>query len=256
MVSIVRMVMEKFMRHSTLISLASASIFAAPTLALAAPAAMPSLHVRGTIQSVTATAFTVATASGAVKLSLPKTAGVITVLPSSRAAIKDNTFVGIASFPGMAGKQNAAEVVVFPNSMRGAGAGSYPWDLPAPGGMAQGSRMTNGTAMHSRMTNGTVMHSRMTNGTVSASRMTNGAVHSRMTNGSVTSGASGDTLTVSYKGGSQQIALPPNIPYVTFAPGTRSELKPGAHVVVFAIPGNPPTAARVAVGQGTLVPPM
>ena len=146
----------------------------------------------------------------------------------------------------MTGKQNAAEVVVFPNSMRGAGAGSYPWDLPAPTGMAQSSRMTNGTAMHSRMTNGTV----------SASHMTNGVVHSRMTNGSVTHGATGDTLTVSYKGGSQQITLPPNIPYVTFAPGTRAELKPGAHVVVFAVPGNPLTAVRVAVGQGSLVPPM
>ena len=245
------------MRHSTLISLAAAATMAVPTLALAAPAAAPSQHVRGTIQSVTATAMTVSTATGPVKLALPKTAGVITVLPSSRTAIKDNTFVGIASFPGMAGKQNAAEVVVFPNSMRGAGAGSYPWDLPAPSGMAQGNRMTNGTAMHSRMTNGTVMmHSRMTNGTVSASRMTNGTVHSRMTNGSVTHGASGDTLTVSYQGGSQHITLPPNIPYVTFAPGTRAELKPGAHVVVFAIPGSPPTAARVAVGQGSLVPPM
>ena len=242
--------MEKIMRPSILFSLAALSAVTVPALA-AAPAAAPTQHVRGTIQSVTATSMVVSTMTGSVKLALPKTAGVITVLPSSRAAVTNNTFVGIASFPNANGTQRAAEVVVFPNSMRGSGAGSYPWDLPAPAGAAPHmGRMTNGSVMmRSRMTNGTAMASRMTNGT---------AMHSRMTNGTakVSHATVGDTLTVSYKGGSQQITLPPSIPYVTFAPGTRSELKPGAHVVVFAIPGNPPTAARVAVGKNGLTPPM
>ena len=47
--------------------------------------------------------------------------------------------VGIASRPGPNGELRAIEVLVFPEAMRGAGEGHYPWDLEP------GSLMTNGT---------------------------------------------------------------------------------------------------------------
>ena len=82
-----------------------------------------------------------------------------------------------------------------------------------------------------------------------------------MTNGTVgdeVKSASGDTLTVAYKGGEQTIVVPADAPVVTFAPGDRSMLVPGAHVIVQArkAEGGGLTAERVTVGKDGLVPPM
>ena len=103
----------------------------------------------------------------------------------------------------------------------------------------------------------------MTNGTVGASRIANGAASaSRMTNGTVRSTGGGTTLTLRYKQGtgtgSQTIRLTSGIPIVTFAPGTLAELKPGAHVIVFAHvgPDGRTIADRTLVGRNGLVPPM
>ncbi|HEY1935763.1 MAG TPA: DUF5666 domain-containing protein [Acetobacteraceae bacterium] len=83
------------------------------------------------------------------------------------------------------------------------------------------------------------------------STMTNGTV------GSVT-GSSGRTLTISYKGGQQTVMVPPGTPVVTFEPGSRAMLVPGAHVIVFASKSadGTLTANRIAVGKNGLVPPM
>ena len=223
-------------------------------------AAPPSVHVRGSIQSLKGGVLTVTSASGPVRVQLAAKAPVVSVVPSDRAHIKDGSFLGIASVPGPGGTQQAREVVVFPEAGRGTGEGSYDWDLPGAGL----SKMSNGTAAgHSRMTNGTVSHSRMTNGTVSASRMTNGtASHSRMTNGTVKGAANTSDLTLEFKNGSgmgsQKLTLPAGIPFVTFEPGQMSQLTPGAHVVVFGHPGagGVVTADRVLVGKNGLVPPM
>jgi hypothetical protein len=83
------------------------------------------------------------------------------------------------------------------------------------------------------------------------STMTNGTV------GSVT-GTSGRTLKVSYQGGEQTIVVPPDAPIVTYEPGSRALLVPGAHVILFGTrtADGTITANRVSVGKDGLVPPM
>ena len=53
------------------------------------------------------------------------------------ASVANGAFVGIASRSGPKGTRVALEVLVFPEAMRGAGAGNYPWDLQSD------SMMTN-----------------------------------------------------------------------------------------------------------------
>jgi hypothetical protein len=84
---------------------------------------------------------------------------------------------------------------------------------------------------------------------------------STMTNATVEAlveGAEGPMLTLKYKDGSVKIEVPTDVPIVTFAPGDRSMLQPGAHVF---IPGQQQsngvvTAGRVLVGKDGLIPPM
>ena len=84
---------------------------------------------------------------------------------------------------------------------------------------------------------------------------------SMMTNATVTDvvpAGPGRRMTLRYKDGEKVITVPPNAPIVTFEPGDRSMLKPGAHLLVTATrqPDGSLTAARVAVGKDGLVPPM
>jgi hypothetical protein len=221
--------------HLRLFCAIQLALLSAISTAVAAPA--PGIHIRGTITSLTGSTLTVQTSSATEQVQLPANLRVATVIPSDRSHIRPGVFVGIASISEPEGSQKAAEVVVFPNTMRGAGEGSYPWDLPGP------------KTMHSKMTNGTVAPP------ASASR-------SRMTNGTVRSEGNGMMLTIAYsssgKSGAQAITVPNTIPIVTFLPGTLSELVPGAHVFVIAkpVPGNIPIAMRVLVGKNGLVPPM
>lgn len=68
----------------------------------------------------------------------------------------------------------------------------------------------------------------------------------------------GEQLTLSYKGGSQKIVIPANVPIITFAPAPRTRLKPGAAVFVIAQrgPHGGLTARRILLGRGRLKPPM
>jgi hypothetical protein len=229
----------------------------------AATAAAPD-RVRGTVESLKGQVLTVATSTGAVRVQLAPSTPVANVVKTDRAHIADGSFLGIGSVTGPDGSQRAAEVTVFPESMRGTGEGSYPWNHPAVSG---GGTMTNGTASASTMTNGTVSRSAstMTNGTVSksASTMTNGTVSaSRATNDSIGSPAgAASALTLTYKDGSsrgsQTITIPPDVPIVALEPGTPKDLKAGVHVLVFASrsPDGALTAARVLAGKNGLVPP-
>jgi len=84
---------------------------------------------------------------------------------------------------------------------------------------------------------------------------------STMTNGSVAArvdSVEGSKLTVTYKGGRQSIVVDPKAPVVAFAPGSRSDLKPGAHVIARGTRERDGTidAARILVGEDGLVPPM
>ena len=65
-------------------------------------------------------------------------------------------------------------------------------------------------------------------------------------------------MTLKYPGGEQVVVVPPKAPIVTFEPGSREMLGPGAHVflVATAEPDGTLKASGVAVGKDGLVPPM
>ena len=187
------------------------------SVAAIAQTTAPPTRIRGTIAAVEGQTLTIATREGPkvdVMLNDPLT--VATVKKVDLASIAPGTYVGIATRNGADGEMQAIEVLVFPNSMRGAGEGHYPWDLE-PGSM-------------------------MTNGTVS------GAVQA----------TSGRELSLSFKGGSNKIVVPPDAPIVTFAPAERADLKPGAPVMFGATKNadGKLAASRVTVGKDGVAPPM
>lgn len=84
---------------------------------------------------------------------------------------------------------------------------------------------------------------------------------SMMTNATVAEVAGVDQarrMTLKYPGGEQVVVVPPKAPIVTFEPGSRELLRPGAHVflVATAQPDGTLKASGVAVGKDGLVPPM
>ena len=86
--------------------------------------------------------------------------------------------------------------------------------------------------------------------------------NSTMTNATVdqkVEATDGQTLTVKYKDGEKKVTVGPDTPIVTFVPGTRAELKPGAKVIIMGADKKPDgtyEAARVNVGLDGLTPPM
>ena len=87
------------------------------------------------------------------------------------------------------------------------------------------------------------------------------APNSMMTNATVTEVVRVDPnlrMTLKYKDGEKVVVVPPEAPIVTFAPGDRDMVKPGAHVLITATvrPDGSLAASRLAVGKDGLVPPM
>jgi hypothetical protein len=86
--------------------------------------------------------------------------------------------------------------------------------------------------------------------------------NSSMTNATVdqkVEATDGPTLTVKYKDGEKKVTVSPETPIVTFVPGTKDELKPGAKVIIFGADKKPDgsyEAARINVGRDGLTPPM
>jgi hypothetical protein len=85
---------------------------------------------------------------------------------------------------------------------------------------------------------------------------------STMTNGNVddtVTAVDGQTLTISYKNGQQKIVVPPEATIVTYMPGDRGELQPGAKIFIAAakkLPDGTLQAPRVNYGKDGLTPPM
>jgi hypothetical protein len=85
---------------------------------------------------------------------------------------------------------------------------------------------------------------------------------STMTNGNVeqsVAGSDGQTLTLKYKDGEKKIVVPANTPIVSYVPGDKSELKPGAKIFISAATKQPDgtlQAPRVNVGRDGVTPPM
>lgn len=86
--------------------------------------------------------------------------------------------------------------------------------------------------------------------------------NSTMTNANVdhlVAAADGQTLTLKYKDGDKKIIVPPETPIVTYVPGSKDELKPGANVFIGAAVKKPDGTLEtnaVSVGRDGLVPPM
>ena len=201
--------------------LASAALLAAgaPVLASAQATSDP-VRIRGTIVRVDAKTLVVQDRGGeVVSLARPADMTVSEVYPIKLSDIKQGSFIGTAAMPQADGTQKALEVVVFPEAARGTGEGHRPWDL--------------------------LPQSTMTNATVADLAAAPKSVRG------------GQQLRLTYKGGEKTVVVPPDVPVVTFRPGTESLLVPGAKVLVNAQEKNgTPTALRVTAGRNGFAPPM
>jgi hypothetical protein len=97
-------------------------------------------RVRGTIEGVDGNELAVKSRGGEdIKLRMTGDLQVLGITRISLSDIKVGSFIGATTVPGANGSQNAVEVHVFPESMRGTGEGSRPYDL------RPNSTMTNAT---------------------------------------------------------------------------------------------------------------
>lgn len=197
--------------------LVAVAMVAASTLCAVAQRAPVPTRVRGTIESVTGDTMQVKSRSGEdVKLHIASDLRVSGIVKISLADIKTGSFIGATTVPGPDGGQNAVEVHVFPESMRGTGEGSRPYDLKP--------------------------NSSMTNATVAESVV----------------GNDGHTLLIKYKDGEKKVFVSADTPVVTYVPGEKSDLKPGAKIIASVKPLEDGSleANRVSVGRDGLTPPM
>ena len=86
--------------------------------------------------------------------------------------------------------------------------------------------------------------------------------NSTMTNATVAQtveGTDGQNILVKYKDGEKKVVVPPGTPIVTFLVGDKSELKPGAKIIIFGATRKDDgtlEANRVNVGRDGITPPM
>ena len=86
--------------------------------------------------------------------------------------------------------------------------------------------------------------------------------NSTMTNATVAEtveGTDGQNITVKYKDGEKKVVVPPDTPIVTFVAGDKSEVKPGAKLIIFGAAKKEDgslEANRVNVGRDGITPPM
>ena len=200
--------------------------------------------MRGTIASVTADSVTVDThADKPVTVALTGDTSFLKVEKSNLNKIEKGSYIGTAT-KDVGGTQVALEVVIFPPSMRGAGDGHYTWDkirdTTLSGGAKTSSSMTNGN-VSAVSTSAARVNSTMTNGDVAASQSRGGITH----------------LVVTYKGGQQDVLVPPTAPIVTFGPGMKALMAKGNDVFIKATQTDSGLVANtMAVGIDGVKPPM
>src|SRR3954465_13477253 len=117
-------------------------------------------RVRGTIESVDGETLTVKARSGEdVRLKMTGDIRVVGIVKIALSDIKVGSFIGTTTVPGPDGGNNAVEVHVFPEAMRGTGEGSRPYDLKP------NSTMTNATVDQSVVGNdGHILNSKYKDG--------------------------------------------------------------------------------------------
>lgn len=209
------------MKTSTMI----AALWVAAIASASAWAQDRPLRVRGTIDQIEGGMMTIKSREGdTLKVKLTDDGNVVALVKASLADIKPNSYVGSTAMPQPDGSWKAVEVHIFPEAMRGTGEGDRPYDYKP----------------QSTMTNGTVNN-----------------VGKSTVSGTVAS-EDGATLTLNYKDGSKKIDVTPETVIVSYLPGSRDELKPGARIYIPAATRQADgtlMTARINVGRG-IAPPM
>ena len=109
-------------------------------------------RIRGTVDAVTTEGLDLTTRSGAkMHVVLPATFRVVSVIKAKIGDVEPGSYIGSAAAPQPDGTLRALEVTVFPPTMKGAGQGSYAWDLGPT------TSMTNGSVGKLETTNGRTM---------------------------------------------------------------------------------------------------
>ena len=136
-----------FRLSSCLRPLAAVAMVATTSIFALAQQTSPT-RVRGTIESVDGDTLMVKSRSGEdVRLKMTGDIRVVGIVKIALSDIKVGSFIGTTTVPGPDGSQNAVEVHVFPEAMRGTGEGSRPYDL------RPNSTMTNATVAESVVAN-------------------------------------------------------------------------------------------------------
>ena len=198
---------------------AAAPAAPAPVAAPApAPAPAPPVRVRGKIAELTDTSITIIRKNGEKQVvQLPAKYAVNALVKAKMSDIKQGVFIGTTARPKKDGTLVADEVHIFPDSMRGAGEGHYPWDTDP------GATMTN--ASITDITKAVKVH--------------------------------GKTLTLTYKGGETKVTVVPKTSIVMVSPGSKADLKKGASVFAICqtLPDGSLKTGFLLVGRG-VSPPM
>lgn len=129
------------MKHNFLPALFAMSLLGLPLIAGSALAqeAAPG-NIRGSVVSLDGSTLEITTREGEpLAVALADGWAVSGVAHADVSDIKPGDFVGIASLPTTDGGDGALEVLIFPPELKGAGEGSYGWDLQPD------SSMTNAT---------------------------------------------------------------------------------------------------------------
>ncbi len=201
-------------------------VLLASALAVApASAQQKPVRVRGTVEQVDGSVLMVKTREGdTLKVKLADDAKVFALVKASSSDIKSGSYVGATAMPAAGGAWDAVEVHIFPEAMRGTGMGDRPFDYKPK----------------STMTNGTVKAGGGSDAVGAVAKM------------------QGPTIAIDYKDGVKDVRLTPDTVIVSYAPGSKDELKSGAKIFIPAATrqrdGSLMTA-RVNVGRG-VTPPM
>jgi hypothetical protein len=219
------------------------TLAAAAGVSLATTAGAVPIRVRGTVAAITSSTLTVRTAHGNVPVSFKGNTAFVSVFPSDLNHVRPGGYVGVAS-KNAGDRLIALSVIVFPPSMKGAAEGHAAYDIlpdtTLSGGAGTASSMTNASVQTISNRGAPQVNSSMTNGSVAAAAGSGGV----------------KLLTVTYRGGRQNILVPPTAPIVAFVPARESIVAPGAAVFVNADKANGKiTAALVAVGRNGQAPP-
>ena len=127
------------MTTKLLLAAALSALLILPAGAQQAPQGTPT-RIRGTVEKLDGQALSVKSREGEiVTIALADNVAVAYLVKKNVGDIKPGDYIASTGIKGTDGKLHAIEVRIFPESLRGAGEGQYPWDLKPD------SVMTNAT---------------------------------------------------------------------------------------------------------------